>query len=89
MVTSSTPRSPCGPFVHRPLQQVEEGVDGRVPQLLLRAEVVVEQRLGDAGPRRDLARRRAVEGALREQVDGGGHDPVACAVLASAPSLIG
>ena len=76
-MTSSTPRSPVGPLVQGLVEQLEQRVDGRLPELLLRAEVVVEQRLRHAGPRCDLPRRRTVERPLREEIDRGGDDPVA------------
>jgi hypothetical protein len=56
---------------HRFGQLGEDPIDRRRPQFVLRTEVVVQQRLGDAGTRRDLARGRTVEGQLREQVERG------------------
>ena len=67
---------PVGARVQRVVELREQPVDRRSPQLVLRAEVVVEQRLGDAGPRGDLPRRRPIEGELGEQVERGGKDPL-------------
>src|SRR4029453_4290430 len=87
LVSSSTPRSPsmraCMAWPNRrnreatAARQCEEEDTRRPPQLVLRAVVVVQQRLRDAGALRDVAGRGAVERALREQVDRRGQDPVA------------
>ena len=76
-VSSSTSRDLRDACVHRPLEQIEQRVDRRPPQLVLRPVVVVEQRLRHSGARRDLTGRRAVERPLGEQVDRRGEDPVA------------
>ena len=49
LVTSSTPRSPAVRSLHRLVQQGEERVDRGPPELLLRAEVVVQEGLCHPG----------------------------------------
>jgi hypothetical protein len=53
----------------------EQVVDDRPPQRLLRAEVVRDERLRDAGGARDRAGARTVEAAGREFPAGGFEDP--------------
>ena len=74
VVSSSTPRSPSARSASASVSSAKSRVDRRPPQLVLRAEVVVEQRLGDAGARCDLPCGRAVEGALGEQVERSSED---------------
>ena len=44
------PAEPLCPGGQRPVELGEQPVDGGLPQLVLRAEVVVQQRLGDPRP---------------------------------------
>ena len=53
-VSSSTPRSPCMRSAMASRQLGEERVHGGPPQLVLRAVVVVQQRLGHTGALGDL-----------------------------------
>jgi hypothetical protein len=65
---TQTPR----PFDHRLVQELEQRIDRRLPQRVLRPEVVAKERLGDARSGCDLACRSAVERPLGEEVGGGG-----------------
>ena len=62
----------------RPLERLERlaeaAGDGRLEELLLRAEEAEHVRLRDAGASRDLLGRRAVQAALGELVEGGVED---------------
>ena len=71
---------PGHPLRQRPRQVLEELADGRPPQLLLAAEVVGQEGLLHAGPLGDQAGAGALERPLGEQVEGGGEDPLPCAV---------
>jgi hypothetical protein len=56
---------------------VEGARDRSFPELLLAPEMVGEEAEVHAGPRRDVARARAVEAALGEDLQGGGEDALA------------
>jgi hypothetical protein len=60
-----------------PLQLGEGQIDGRLPQLLLAAEVVLQEAEIDAGPGGNVAGGGAVVSLLREGIEGRDEDTLA------------